>query len=229
MTQLKLPHSPIATAQQIIETHLNRAKWHLYTSGDRELAPNEFRISQIGYPSRWLWYEKYRPKDRQVELRQTDENLRMNTFPGTAMHEVFQKYDPEAIIEKETEVHFDNGKIILTGHIDQDRLNPNLIVDYKAAKNLYYIRKNKKANTSHIHQVNTYASLVKRDYFGIAYIDKINYEHLVYTYPTNPSMFEKDIARLEFILGCKTAPKCDGESYYCGFCSFNHICEVRKQ
>ena len=233
MPQLKLTNvNQCAEMQALVEAHLNRVKWNMWHSGDRKLAPNEFRISSIGYPSRWLYYERVCPEQKIIEINEHDDNIASAVLPGTATHEVFQKYDPQALIPEETTVHFDNGKIKLSGHIDQDKLHPDLDVDYKTAKSLYFIKKKGRASETHIHQSNTYAYLEGKGYQSIAYLDKITYKHLVFVYPTSETMFQKDIARLEMILGHvsrKEAPACDGEDYFCGFCPFRRICEVCKK
>lgn len=230
MTQLKLRHSAdeddLAYYQQLIEDHLNTVKHNMLTSGARDLEPNEFRISSIGYPQCWLWYSKHRP-DWYQEEDQDPNNLKSAVIPGTAGHEAFQHWDPSHAVPEETTVTFDNGTVKLSGHIDQDTLHPHMLCDYKFIKSLYFARKKGRASDHYIHQINTYAILAKKKVFGIAHLAKLDYEHYVYVQWADKLMFAADIARLERILAAEQCPPLDKEAFFCGFCPFRGPCEVK--
>jgi hypothetical protein len=231
MTQIKLrttdDEDDLAYYQQLIEDHLNTVKHNMMTSGARDLESNEFRVSSIGYPQCWLWYEKHRPEWKQAEKIDTD-NIASNVIPGTAGHEAFQKWDPPHAVPEETTVVFDNGKIQLSGHIDQDTLHPNMLCDYKFIKSLYYARKKGRASDHYIHQINTYAILAKKKVFGVAHLSKLDYKHYVYVQWADKLMFAEDIARLERILyDYQKCPPLDKEAFFCKFCPFRVHCEVK--
>ena len=213
--------------RQLVESHLNTVKLNLMKNGWRKLADSEFRVSEIFKCGRQIYLERLFPEKAESEI--DFDNVKSAVLPGTALHDCFQKYDLNHAVPEEDKVYYDNGKIVLNGHIDQTLVHKDLIVDYKSVGQFSWKYILDKPKVGHVHQINAYCAIYVRGFFAIAYLHKETYEHKVYCAKANIKTFNGDVKRLEGVALAietkKIPPAKPMEEWNCKYCGHKKFCK----
>lgn len=178
---------------------------------------NQFRISEIKYCPRLMYYLKVYPEVVDTRL------LRIFTI-GHIIHKEIQniiKEEEQVEIEKEVIRRFTvkDNSIEIIGHADIVRYNE--VVDiktcYKLPDNPYI---------DHLLQVNTYSYLLNKEYCSVLYVQKNDLEVRYFQYKTDKNLFEYCLNNCFYVYNCiKNDVLPEKRQYdFCKLCRFKKLC-----
>jgi len=188
-------------------------------SYDTEL--NEFRCSQLTECPRQLYYQKKYPVE-------PTEYLKGIFTVGHIFHKTIQllllrKYPKEYQIEVPVEYKDNETDIVIVGHADI--VSDDKVVDIKTVSRLptdaYY---------KHHLQVNTYAHLLDRQYYGILYVEKNTLRMQYFEYRTSTELFNYVLGICREVYRCLLVEKLPDIklSNYCKWCPYRQLCAENK-
>lgn len=211
-----------------------KLKESLTRKDDKKRIPGFFYASEAGYCPRKIYYSFKKKTEYGVTT--------MGIFRiGNMMHEVLQnlyeKNEDLIVVEPErrTQLCFDDFNI--TGHIDlylMDKYGKRMIYEFKTVNNIYYIRKERKPNSTHIAQLMIYLKAERLEEGFLVYVDRRNFDMEIIKVKFDEKLYKSLIAKFRLIqehMNNGTLPPMQAEDWECKYCNFQEDClneEVRN-
>lgn len=189
---------------------------------------NVFRISQIPYCSRGIYYSKVRPDDaKPFTFKQKGRFLL-----GNLVHGYLEKKFKGVAVSTEKTVKHKFKDILLKGHIDIEL--PDKVLDVKTVneKSFIYRLMDEKPSYHHYIQANTYAMINGSKLVSILYVSIVDFSFIERVLDVTPEIFEKICEKAQMIYECiqnEKPPEPDWvETWECSYCNFTEICDAKN-
>lgn len=187
-----------------------------------------FRISQIPYCSRAIYFSKVRPE----EAKETSFKQKGRFLLGHLVHNFLEdKFKPYALSTEKT-VKYQYKDILLQGHIDIEF--PNKVLDVKTVNEraFQYRLMDDKPSYHHYLQANTYAMINGSKFVSILYVSIVDFAFVERILETSEHIFTAMCEKAQMIydhIKNKKTPKPDWvEDWECSYCDFSHICDKKE-
>ena len=193
--------------------------------GNRVLAKNEFRASEVASCSRKLYFK------RTLEPEVFDDETVGRFALGTIIHEYVENMlkRTQSYLSSERKIEY-HGKITISGHFDLMLYDEEgtFLVDVKSTSPFAWKYVENEPKAHHRVQMNTYLGILglKRGY--ILPINKNEFKTFLQEVHYDDELYGATIAKLENVfdhLVAKTIPDCDNEEWECRYCYYREACK----
>lgn len=174
---------------------------------------NEFRCSMLNVCDRKMYYSKKYP------VEPTEYQLGIFTV-GHIIHKTIQDLVTDEF-DCEIPVRYDDDltDVVIVGHADL--VSDDKVVDIKTVSRL----PNSVYDNHHL-QVNTYAYLLEKPYYGLLYVEKNTLQTRYFEFETSENLFNYVLEKCRTVYDCLITDilPANCPNYLCRFCPYKNYC-----